>query len=172
MRKLTVLLFLIFLTALPMAAQDMPRWEVFGGYSYYRPDGGGNFNGWNASAAGNFSNAFAIVGDFAGHYDSEGGISANQYTFLFGPRIAGRGDAGTGFVHALFGAARLGGSINDVDVPSESAFAMALGGGFDWNVGESFGIRIAQVDYLMTRFASDTQNNLRFSAGVVLRFGE
>jgi len=48
---------------------------------------------------------------------------------------------------------------------------MALGGGADWHVGEKWSVRVAQLDYLLTRFASDTQNNFRFSTGLMYRFG-
>ncbi|MGA8767592.1 MAG: hypothetical protein WB559_11270, partial [Candidatus Acidiferrales bacterium] len=53
---------------------------------------------------------------------------------------------------------------------SENAFAMTAGGGVDWNATTHIGIRLIQAEYLMTRFASETQNNARISAGVVFRF--
>ena len=53
---------------------------------------------------------------------------------------------------------------------SENAFAMALGGGLDYNATSHIGIRLVQAEYLMTRFASETQNNARISAGVVFRW--
>src|SRR5947208_12930492 len=67
---------LLFTTSLAVA-QDTPKFEVFGGYSYAsasktltlgrsRP----NLNGWNASVAGNFNRWIGIVGDFSGYYGS------------------------------------------------------------------------------------------------------
>ena len=59
---------------------------------------------------------------------------------------------------------------------SENAFAMTLGGGVDWNATSHIGIRVIQAEYLMTRFSgfgnngSDLQNNARISTGVVFRF--
>ena len=47
---------------------------------------------------------------------------------------------------------------------------MTAGGGVDWNATTHIGIRLIQAEYLMTRFASETQNNARISAGVVFRF--
>src|SRR5947209_11735280 len=63
-------LLLLFTTSLAVA-QDTPKFEVFGGYSFAsasrtltldrsRP----NLNGWNASVAGNFNRWIGIVGDF------------------------------------------------------------------------------------------------------------
>ncbi len=70
------------------------------------------------------------------------------------------------FVHALFGEVRAsGGGVTD------NSFGMALGGGLDvLGLHGHVGVRLVQADYLMSRFASTTQNNVRISAGVVLRF--
>ena len=53
---------------------------------------------------------------------------------------------------------------------------MTLGGGVDVKASEHVAIRLGQVEYLMTRFketsaSRQTQNNLRFSTGIVYRFG-
>jgi len=74
-------------------------------------------------------------------------------------------------VHALFGVDRfhvnvIGGSGTD------SAFAMAIGGGLDVPIKQKFAIRVAQVDWLRTNHFSAAQNNVRLSTGVVFRFGE
>jgi len=55
---------------------------------------------------------------------------------------------------------------------SETAFAWAIGGGVDWNLKERLAIRLGQFDYLPTYFGSTTQNNIRYSAGVVFRPGK
>ena len=47
---------------------------------------------------------------------------------------------------------------------------MALGGGVDLRLTRAVGIRLFQVDYLMTRFFDVKQNNARIAAGVVFRF--
>jgi hypothetical protein len=58
---------------------------------------------------------------------------------------------------------------------------MALGGGFDWNVGNLV-IRVPQIDYFPWVKSSEilndswiksdeTLNNFRISAGVLFRFG-
>ena len=47
---------------------------------------------------------------------------------------------------------------------------MTAGGGVDWNATTHIGIRLIQAEYLMTRFFSETQNNVRVSTGVVFRW--
>jgi hypothetical protein len=53
---------------------------------------------------------------------------------------------------------------------TDSAFALALGGGIDAKVRSSVWVRLIQLDDLVTRFQSGTQNQPRISAGVVIRF--
>jgi hypothetical protein len=47
---------------------------------------------------------------------------------------------------------------------------MAFGGGADVTLNKTFAVRVGQFDYLMTRFGGDSQNNVRFSTGVVFKF--
>ncbi len=172
MRKFLVIAMLAAVIGLPLWAQDNPKAEIFGGYEYLRINPGSgapgqNNNGWNAALTGNLSPNFGITADFAGAYKSIAGVRVSTYTFLFGPTLASRSnDKVTPFAHAL-----LGGAHASAAGSGESAFAMALGGGIDYKAGESVAIRIGQFDYLMTRFGSSTQNNFRYSAGVVFRFG-
>src|SRR2546426_5375162 len=57
-------------------AQEFPKAEVFGGYSYgnFGPTAFGagrtNVNGWNASLGVNVNHWFGLVSDFGGHYGS------------------------------------------------------------------------------------------------------
>ncbi|MCL2661611.1 MAG: hypothetical protein FWD64_13980 [Acidobacteriaceae bacterium] len=65
---------------------------------------------------------------------------------------------------------------------SANSFGMVLGGGLDWAVSRRFWIRLPQVDYhynqlpnlhkALTGQGRDQQNELRLSAGVVVRFGK
>lgn len=57
---------------------------------------------------------------------------------------------------------------------SLSAFAMTAGGGIDVGVARHIAIRPLQAEYFLTTAPdgnNDRQNNFRYSAGVVLRFG-
>lgn len=75
----------------------------------------------------------------------------------------------TPFVHGLFGAGRISGSALGVS-GSDSAFAWAAGGGIDANLSRNFAIRVAQADFLQSRVMNGSQNNFRFSTGIVLKF--
>jgi hypothetical protein len=155
-----ILLGLVLCGAEQGWAQEVPRVEVFGGYSYVRVAEAINAHGWNASIAGNANSWFGVAADVSGHYRS--GLSLHSYTV--GPRFALRNTV-TAFTHILFGGARLGNG------GTVSAFSMIFGGGVDIPVGERFALRLVQADYLFTRFGGETQNNARFSVGAVFTFG-
>jgi opacity protein-like surface antigen len=194
MKRLALLCGAMLLFAgLASAQSDAPKAEVFGGYSYLRVNpgfniSGENFNGASGSFAYNFTPMLGVVGDFGGYHWSQSGIDANVFSYLFGPKVALRHGPITPFAQALFGGAHLSGSgqqcggsrvrphgtVGGCGSGSENAFAMALGGGVDWNATEHIGIRLIQAEYVMTRFgvvhSSDTQNNARISTGVVFRW--
>jgi opacity protein-like surface antigen len=79
----------------------------------------------------------------------------------------------TPFVHALFGGVHESASALGMS-GSDSAFAMALGGGFDANINKNFAFRVVQAEYVLTKFSDgnkDRQNGVRISTGIVFRFG-
>ena len=183
MRKAFVLAALLVLVTGAAMAQDHPKAEIFGGYSYLRVNPGQGIKGdnipggWQASIAGNVNNWFGIAGDFSGHYgnpDFGTGVSVKTrvHTYTFGPRISYRNnDRVTPFAHVTFGGAHLSGP----SIPSKNGFAMTLGGGVDAKVNDHFAIRIGQFDYILTRFdgpvsgKTASQHNFRYSAGIVIR---
>jgi opacity protein-like surface antigen len=186
MRKLFIGVVLVFLIPLgAWAQQPFPKAEVFGGYSYFRLNPQEyNLNGWNASVVVNFKSWFGVEGDFSGYYGNPKEneivipeISLNSHTLMGGPKVTIRNDHFAPFAHFLIGTNRLGANFNS-DVISDIALATAIGGGLDINVNKSLAIRTFQADYLMTRFdtnddgTNDRQNNFRFSAGVVFKFGK
>ncbi|HZP18211.1 MAG TPA: hypothetical protein VFB00_09615 [Terriglobales bacterium] len=144
-----------------VAAQAAPKAEIFGGYQFTHLDGGANMNGWNAALTGNLNSWFGITADFSGAYKS--GVKFSTYTF--GPEISARLPIVKPFVHALFGGARLSGGG-----AAFNGFDMYLGGGVDAGHGP-FAWRVAQFDWMTTRFSGVTDhNNVRFSTGIVVRF--
>lgn len=169
-----------------------PAVDLFVGYSFVRfsTNTGGvketfNWHGLTGALAGNVNRWFSLVGDFGVYRikDLPRPVSGSAYTYLFGPQFSHRGERWTPFAHALFGAARLG-DIQVSTIPSGSAFfnrafsqnsfATALGVGLDGNFNKHIGVRLFQVEYLMTKFTDggdNKQNNLRASAGLVLHFG-
>ena len=64
----------VLLWTISLAAQEYPRAEVFGGYSYLNIDTNNSLssrqsaNGWEASVSGNFTRIFAVEGSVAGYY--------------------------------------------------------------------------------------------------------
>lgn len=188
MKRLALLCGAMLLFAGLASAQDSPKVEAFGGYSYLRVNPGFgapgvNFNGGSGSLAYNFTPMLGVVADFGGYHWSQDGGDATVVSYLFGPKVALRHGPITPYAQALFGGAHGSGNFFDVcddvrvrpqggciESGSENAFSMALGGGVDWNATPHIGIRLVQAEYLMTRFFSNTQNNVRISTGVVLRW--
>jgi len=179
MRKLFFIAALLLALPLIAQAQDAPRVEIFGGYSYLRADdddGGLDLHGWNASTAVNLNKWVGIAADFSGHYGdvtilpgSKADVSG--YLFLVGPRFSYRKHKVlTPFGHVLLGAARQHISYAGLK-DSDSAFALAIGGGLDATVHPNVAIRLFQTDYVLTRFNDDSQHNFRVSTGLVLRLG-
>jgi opacity protein-like surface antigen len=195
MKKLSLLTLLLVL-CLPLGAlaqEDAPKVEMFGGYSYLRINPGQGVDsvsahGFNTSLAGNITKNIGIVGEFS-RFSKFINISdvinepifgtvearARVSTFMFGPRFTLRSGNAEPFVHALFGGAHGDFEASAAGV-SESAsgvaFAYALGGGLDIKLHDNFAIRIAQLDYIQARVEGEGLNNLRYSAGVVIRFGK
>jgi opacity protein-like surface antigen len=176
MRKFFVLAALLVLVSGAALAQDHPKAEIFGGYSFLRVNPGSGVSGenvpagWHASVAGNVNDWFGFAGDFSGHYKTISGVSGKAHTFTFGPRISYRkNEKVTPFAHAQFGGINASAAGFGLGA-SETAFAMNLGGGVDVKINDNFAFRVAQFDYLMTRFVSDSQHNFRISTGIVIRF--
>jgi len=165
------------------SAQEAPKTEVFLGYSYIRAkpatSGAPSFNlhGGVGQIAYNFNDYLGVVGDLGGyHVGNVGGVDVNSslFTYLFGPRLSyHRRNFLTPYAQVLFGGARAGAGA--LQSGPESAFAMSVGGGLDVHPSKHLGVRLGQVEYLMTRFRETsnnrlTQNNLRISTGVLFRF--
>lgn len=173
------------------AAQEIPKAEVFVGYSYLNVDTNNltlsrpNANGWEASVSGNLNQWFALEGDVSGYYKSwtvdipallfgPVNVDVSDYGFVGGPRINFR----PLFVHALVGADHLTGSALGLSA-SQDSFAGAFGGGVQWDVNPKWAVRVSG-DYVLTRHnifkvvdlsgPNYTQNSFRVSAGIVFNF--
>jgi len=190
MRKLALFCGLFFAVALPSMAQDHPRVEFFGGYTYIRMSldntglGGTGythlgFNGASGSIGYNLSRWLGVVGDIGDYKVNQsitisgftGTVNTSVLTYMLGPKIAFRTRRFTPFAQALFGGARIQDSL--ITSGTESEFAYSIGGGIDYNLKSWLGLRPIQAEYLRTNFKdgnNDRQNNARLSAGVVVRF--
>ncbi len=194
MRQIILLGGLLIALSSQAFAQEAPPFEVFAGYSYFRPDGGGNLHGWNVTATVRVGRWLEIDSDLSGHYGRQSfsaeisdddfpdiSVRANSdasvHSFLFGPRFSYRGNKKvTPFVRNLFGVSRLrtdatirSGPLTVDSTFADIGFAFAIGGGLDVNLSESVGLRLFQVDYVGTTFGGTSQSNVRVSFGFTLR---
>ena len=174
-RKALCSMCLLILASLSVLAQDVPKVEVFGGYTW----AGGNFHGWNASLTGNVTKRLGIMADFSGQYGSElaGPILVNQnaHSFLIGPRFAFRGKRLTPFVYAMIGATRFqeSATISGQRLShSDTGFSSALGGGLDIKVNDHIAVRTFQIDYFRPNFFGEAHNRGRLAFGVVIHLGK
>ena len=163
MRKILLLSALLGgLLSAPTFAQKV---ELFGGAQFEHLQSSYNALGWNASLTGNFKHVLGITGDFGGAYNSHR-ANSSVYTFTIGPVLTARLPVVQPFVHVLFGGARIARAGAD-----DNAFAMLVGGGIDLGLRKGIGLRLVQADWLMTKFADQTQDNQgRVSAGIVIKF--
>ena len=137
-----------------------------------------NLNGYEFSATYKLKPRLGVTGDFSGHYGIVAShSSAHVQTFLFGPEVSLPAKVSP-FVHLLVGGAHesigssfgpLGGFSASILPTSGNSFATALGAGIDLRLTRFISVRPVQVDYLLTRAYSTTQNQPRVSAGVLLR---
>jgi len=183
MRRLLVLISSLLFSSLGLYAQEHPKYELFGGYSLLHNDGA-NANGWEVSGAYNFNRWIGVKADIRGHYRSESNeflrFSAHHHFFTIGPQYSWRTKHATLFGHTLFGLAREDvyervffprpPGFPTVFESGTNSFATIIGGGGDWNLGKQFAVR-GQLDYVQNSLFSQHENHLRFSTGVVYRFG-
>lgn len=174
-----------FMTTFPAAAQSSRRLDAGADYDFLHtnaPPGSCpcfSASGGDAWAGYMFSSGLSIVGEVASQHASNIGGSGEDLTltsFLAGPRYS--------YLHIkrvvpfgelLLGAAHADGSLSPENSGingSSNAFAMVAGSGLDVPVTKRISIRAVRADYYLTRFANgvnDHQNNLRISAGIVVR---
>jgi hypothetical protein len=170
------------------SAQIPTSGNAFFGYSYYNTAVSSidraNSNGWEASVEGKIIPFLGIVADVDRHYGSQnfpffcpacpvgvplgGAVNASftEENFLFGPRVSVSVAKFRPFAEALFGGAHVNANNG---VGSDTSFATAIGGGLDYKIIRPVAWRF-QGDYVQTRLFGATQNNVRISTGIVLRF--
>jgi hypothetical protein len=170
--KIVLFLLLASGASLRAMAQDIPRVQVFGGYSYSRFDtksfGFNNqtgLNGYNFSPAFNLIRGLGVAAELSAQYESKVNLrdiaGGPQFLYPMGQKLF--------FAHLLFGQART--LVHVGNGESARGRAIALGGGMDWDISPRFAIRVFQVDYLHTNLFQTRQDNLRFSAGLVYHWG-
>jgi hypothetical protein len=195
MRILMLLCSFLFVTLLFAIPSHAQRIELFGGYSYVRPQvtylqtpqgtcvitgcvtttttQNLNFNGWNVGGAFKVLGPLALAADYSDTSGSFQGANTHLKTYLFGPQLRFPGPISP-FAHFLVGGAHesTSSAVGPIitSSPTQNAFATALGGGLDLKLLPLLSVRPIQIDYLLTHFNSNTQNQFRYSAGIVVRF--
>ena len=142
------------------------------------------YNGVTTEVVANVHRNIGLVANFAATFanttfdDALTGRQFNarvsRYTLLGGPRFNWRNSSPfLPFAHALFGVTRYHVDFRNDDFTcpdtSETAFAMALGGGLDIRANHRIDIRAIQIDYLPVFFSHGREDGLRFSAGVKIK---
>jgi hypothetical protein len=150
-------------------------------YSFTRVNAGASIGSYTANGGSgdveyNLNKAVGMVADLDGNYvgnANELSLSNTTFISLFGPRFNWRVSRVTTYVQTLVGGARFSNAL-DSNLPnpilggSRNGFAGAIGG---------IAVKPFQVEYLITETPSafsnvnHAQNNLRYSAGLVFRFG-
>jgi hypothetical protein len=164
-------------TALAEDETTTPKYEVGVNYSWLHVNSA-NYdyqrtgNGGSGYFEYNLNRTVGLVADFGGYANTR--INDRLLTYMFGPRFNWRHSRLTPYAQFLFGGAYVwsGPSYNQ----TQNAFATAAGGGLDYRLTERIAIKPIQVEYVMTQIDSASgfgshQNDIRYSAGVVLRLG-
>lgn len=199
--------------AMPAFAQDAPKVEVTGEYSYLRFNPtlpaiqNRNFNGGGVDLSFFLRPAFGVKADllfygstnftttFGAVNTSAGFIPAGTYsangtlkTYLFGPIVKARLKHFEPFGQILFGVAHVDAYANLSKIiavapgatlhvqGNQNPFAMAVGGGVDLPLGKVVAVRLADIDYVLTRLtnpltSTNNQNHFRYAGGIQFRFG-
>ncbi len=192
---LTFSLAALFALGVAQAAQAQdatPKLEVFGGYSYMHANivvNGTpfNLNGASGSVAYNVNYWLGVAGDFGVYHQGSvigNGFSLTLSSYQFGPRFSFRGHKLVPYGQVLLGAGHATGTLYTTSLGTglaplgaNNGFLLTAGGGVDWKVNHTIGIRIVQAEYLYSQFLNgagnnNRQNNLRISTGIVFSFGK
>jgi hypothetical protein len=158
--------------------QNVPRMEVFGGFSYLNAGTSAltarqNVVGFEGSVSINLNSWVGGEANFSGYYKTitivnVATVAFRDYSAMAGPRI----NMHKAFFHALVGIDHLVGSTNfyGATASSDNALAGAAGGGVQWNMTRQLALRTS-ADYVMSRFGGVMQNNFRVTLGIVFEAG-
>jgi hypothetical protein len=177
-----------------VSAQDIPKWELYGGYSEYLAGAGiaGEkqlpTNGTQVEFDRVVTSYFRITAQFNAQFADHvvniaplppGGehVNSKELLGLFGPEATYRGlkkfDI---FGHYLIGPAY--GRDNQVPViptATYTTWAYAIGGGLDMKLGRRVSARLLGFDWITTHFpvnSPEAQDNWRLTAGFMFHLGK
>ena len=178
--------------------QPTPKWEIFGGYSFFYPGAdvhgllpGGllpvsnrlesNPRGAGASLTYNFNRWLGVTGDISGHWDSNETTVVQRindaafYNLSVGPKLTFRSRHFSPFLEGLVGEHRLSPDLFQRD----DRFGFMAGGGLDVNLSRHFALRLIRGDYVFSNhhFGPDATvpetdvRGVRLQSGIVFMFG-
>lgn len=163
-----------------------PAAEVGFNYSYVTTMPGGaaasfGSQGGSATFVYNINRVLGVVADLGGYYNGgAANFSPTTFSYLFGPRLSLRKSSKfTPYIQALVGGDRVSTSLVDATTGNtqvQNDIAAAFGGGLDVRLTDRVAVKPFQIEYLMTQTPNiwstvNPQNNMRYSAGIVFRFG-
>jgi hypothetical protein len=158
----------------------VPKFEIGASYSWLHVNSA-NYdrqrtgNGGSGYFEYNLNKTLGLVADFGGYANTRQGINNKLLTYMFGPRFNWRHSRLNPYAQFLFGGAYVWNNPTGVST-TQNAFATAAGGGLDYKWTDRISIKPIQVEYVMTQINSaqgfgSHQNDVRYSAGVVFKFG-
>ncbi len=197
---LPVAIAVLCMFATTAAAQDQPapKWELYGGYSFFYPHADlhgqlpgallpfpgtrleSNPRGAGASLTYNFNHWFGLTLDASTHWGSGEATFARRIddaafsNLSFGPKITFRHEHFSPFLEVLVGDHRLmPDAFHDID-----RLGVMFGGGIDVKLSRHVALRLIRADYVFSsyRYAPPTVSNtdingVRIQAGLNFMFG-
>ncbi len=197
---LPVAIAVLCMFAITAAAQDQPapKWELYGGYSFFYPHADlhgqlpgallpfpgtrleSNPRGAGASLTYNFNHWFGLTLDASTHWGSGEATFARRIddaafsNLSFGPKITFRHEHFSPFLEVLVGDHRLmPDAFHDID-----RLGVMFGGGIDVKLSRHVALRLIRADYVFSsyRYAPPTVSNtdingVRLQAGLNFMFG-
>jgi hypothetical protein len=182
-KSFNVVMGALLLASSAATAQEIStsKYEAGLNYSWLHVNSSGadlqrNGNGGSGYFEYNLNRTVGLIADFGGYANTRAGINDTVTTYMAGPRFNWRHSRLNPYAQFLFGAAHASNSPTGLSL-SSNAFATAAGGGLDYNWSRHISIKPIQLEYVMTQIGSPNgsasrQNDARYSAGVVFKFGE
>jgi outer membrane protein OmpA-like peptidoglycan-associated protein len=197
---LTAMIAALCMFAAPATAQDQPapKWELYGGYSYFYPHSDihgqlpgaalpfpgtnleSNPRGVGVSATYDFNNWFGLTLDTSTHWGSGEATFARRIddaafsNLSFGPKFTMRRNHIAPFFEVLVGDHRLmPDAFHDID-----KLGLMIGGGLDINLSRHVALRLIRADFVMSSYRygppsvpSTDIRGVRAQTGLVFMFG-
>jgi hypothetical protein len=180
MKKLVFIAVFVMGFSVAAIAEDLPAYELFTGYSYFRfaPAGSSaDLHGWNVALIFNKNQNAAIVMDFTGNYggfndrfNKHDNRAIKAHSFLFGPKVTIPQGRYSPFIQGLVGVYHLnrgGGASRE----TENDFGCAFSFGMDIKANDRISVRPFQAEYVVVRSKGIRQSDMRVSSGVVFKMG-